>query len=81
MQRKIKTKTAAERFDSLYNDGKLDKYFNEYKHSLEECISNKIVEEYATLIEMQPEITDGEIMFEYWAWAWYREALIRQWGK
>ena len=35
------------------------------------------VEQYDNLVEAVPEITDGEEMFEWWSYAWFRDSWIQ----
>ena len=81
MDKKITIEQAEAHFDEMFNKGKnnIDKSFYEYKRNLGELISNKIVDEYEELIKIEPNITDGKMMFEYWAWEFYRAAMSRMW--
>ena len=84
MKRKVKAKDMSfeklqEVFDNKYNakDSGLKLGFNKYCKDYKDRIEDSIVNDYKMLIKLNPEITDGQEMFEHWSYEWFKLSWIK----
>lgn len=66
-------------FDMIFGaeESRTSDDFNEYIKENKDMLSNSIVEQYDALVECYPDITDGNTMFEWWSYIWYRDSWVQ----
>ena len=66
-------------FDMIFGaeESRTSDDFNEYIKENKDMLSNSIVEKYDALVECYPDITDGNTMFEWWSYIWYRDSWVQ----
>ena len=66
-------------FDMIFNaeESTLSDAFDGFIEDKKDVVQNSIVEQYDNLVEAVPEITDGEEMFEWWSYAWFRDSWVQ----
>ena len=66
-------------FDMIFNaEGSiLSDTFDSFIEDNKDVVRNSIVEQYDNLVKAVPEITDGEEMFEWWSYAWFRDSWVQ----
>ena len=84
MKRKVKAKDMSfeklqEAFNKTYSAKNLGLRlkFNEYCEDYKDRIEDSIVNDYKMLIKLNPEITDGQEMFEHWSYEWFKLSWIK----
>ena len=65
-------------FDNFYNmeNCGLNVELCEWKEANKDILSHTITNYYETFVHMNPNITDGKEMFEYWAYEFFRSKWV-----
>jgi len=83
MKRKVEAKDMSfEELEEVFykkykaKDSKLRRGYNKYCKDYKDNIEGSIVDDYQMCIKLKPEITDGQEMFEYWSYEWFKLSWI-----